>query len=465
MKISPLLFLAVTVILLGAGSCRKNNDGPTVAPITVVVKTSYDSSGGAYPFPLNGITVTLKNTITGAQLTQVTDNTGLGLFSNISAGVYDAQAFISIKKAQYQTITGLLLDADSVTLNASLSGLTLNSTTNNTLSLALQLGKIGDWVIKQIYYAGSNTSNGALYRDQFIEIYNNSNKVLYADSMYITQLYGNNTSLSATDLSKGYFVSDASDALYKQFDWSKSLGMTMGDPAWKNYVYAKTIFRVPGNGTQYPIQPGKSFIIAATAQNHQAPYVGSDGKAVSVKDPSLTIDLSHADFEVYLGGTISNPLPSDVDNLNVPNLIVNESANNRDLILDNTGRDAIAIFKTAESIPVYGDVTTPAGYKKYPDPSITAITSTTAVYYQVPNSAIIDAVQIQNPSATTRVPRKLANALDAGATNVPDGQYTSESSIRKTARAISGRIILMDTNNSTNDFDYLPLAAPGGFAK
>ncbi|HEY0274304.1 MAG TPA: carboxypeptidase-like regulatory domain-containing protein, partial [Chitinophaga sp.] len=272
--ISTFLLLA----MLFQAACKKT-DAPSIPPINVIVKVSYDSTNGGYAFPLTGISVTVKNTVTGTTTSRKTDDTGLGIFNSISAGIYDVQATMAISKATYENVTGTTIDKDSMVFNAALSNLTLNATTNNTLTLKLQLGKIGDWVIKQIYYAGSNTQNGALFRDQFIEIYNNSNEVLYADSLYIAQLAGNNTGTDKTDLTKGYFLSDVSDALYKQFDWSKSLGISpASDAANRNFVYAKTMFRVPGNGRQYPIQPGASFVIAATAQNHQAPFVGTDGK-------------------------------------------------------------------------------------------------------------------------------------------------------------------------------------------
>ncbi|PUZ20936.1 Protein of unknown function [Chitinophaga costaii] len=462
--------LALLLAILFQVACKKSDLKPSVPPINVIVKVAYDSAGGSYDFPLTGISVVVKNTVTGNTITQQTDNTGLGIFNSISAGIYDVQATIAIPRATYESVTGLTSDKDSVVFNAALSNLTLNATTNNTLSLKLALGKIGDWVIKQIYYAGSNTQNGALYRDQFIEIYNNANQVLYADSLYIAQLSGNNTGTAKTDLTKGYYLSDASDPLYKQYDWSKSIGISPAtDGANRNFVYTKTLFRIPGNGTQYPIQPGASFVIAATAQNHKAPFVGADGVAISVKDPSLTVDLSGADFEVYLGDVISNALSSDVDNLNVPNLLVNDAGGNRDLILDNPGRDAIVIFKTTAHLPLLSKAGTDVGdastYKKYPDPSVTTISNTTSVFYQVPNAAIIDAVQMQNPSPSSsqRVPRKLVSTLDAGAANVPDGAYSSESIIRKTAKTVGTRVILMDTNNATNDFDYLPKALPGIF--
>ncbi len=462
-----------TFLLIAAAisACKKDNLTPSVPSINIIAKVVYDTTNGNYSFPIAGIKVTVKNTVTGYELTQNTDNNGLAIFNSSSAGIYDLQAVISISKQQYENLTGLSTDKDSITLNAALNNLSLNNSTNNTIELKLQTGKIGDWVIKQIYYAGSSTTNGAMYRDQFIEIYNNSNNVLYADSLYISQLYGSNTSLGSVDLSKGYFISEASDVLYKQFDWSKSLNMpaALGDKANKNYVYAKTLFRVPGTGKQYPVQPGESFVIAATAQNHKMPFVGTNDKPVTVKDPSLTVDLSNADFEVYIGDVISNPLTTDVDNPNVTNMLAIYTANNRDFLLDNPGRDAIAIFKTTSRLPVLTktgaepeDVST---YPKFPSPDETSISSKTYLYYQIPNNIIIDAVQIQSssPTSSQRVARKLIGTLDAGATNVPDGAYSSQSVIRKTAKKIGDRRILMDTNNSTNDFDYLPNALPKVF--
>jgi hypothetical protein len=53
--------------------------------------------------------------------------------------------------------------------------------------------------------------------------------------------------------------------------------------------------------------------------------------------------------------------------------------------------------------------------------------------------------------------------LDALYTYVPNGAYSSQSAIRKTETTINGRKVLKDTNNSAEDFDFLPLAIPRGF--
>jgi hypothetical protein len=457
-QVKQISFL-VMILALVATACRKKDLAPGVQPINIILKVNYDTANGNYKFPLTDIKVKLTNTLNNTSLTAATDNNGLAIFNSVSAGTYNAEASITIKKAQYEAITGFALDRDSVTFNAAISNAILNNTSNNTLELKLLLGKLGDWVLKQVYFAGSHTVNGAIFRDQFIEIYNNSNHVLYADSLYICQAMGSNT--VSPNVGTGYYIND-NGPFHLQYDWNKSIGMT-GTHAVTDYFYAKTLFRIPGNGTTYPVQPGKSIVVAATALNHKAPYTSTTGTSISIGDPSLTVDLSQANFEIYLGALISNPLPSDLDNPTVTNLEVIERANGRDLVLDNPGRDAILIFKTNKHFPLY-NVTGTGDYPRYPDPTVTSIISTTSLYYQIPNSVVIDGVQLQHTTPASRVPRRISIGIDAGQGMVTGGQYSSQALIRKTASTVSGRKVLMDTNNSNNDFTELNRALPGAFA-
>jgi hypothetical protein len=452
----------LTVLVLLVTGCRKNDLQTNVSPINVLIKVSYEDG---YEFPSKDIRVTLTNTVTGAELVQQSDKDGIVIFSAVSPGIYDVKGNTTVGKAIFETVTGIPTDQEEVHLNGALTRLTLNPNSNGAIDLKLQAGTIGQWVIKQVYYAGSHRDNGANFRDQFIEIYNNSNDTLYADSLYFGQLAGNNDGIGEVDLSKPYFINDPSEAMYKGYDWSKSIGISPADgTAWKNYVYMKTLFRIPGHGKQFPVAPGKSIVIAATAQNHKAPFKGVNGKEISVISPELTVDLSNADFEVYLGNKVATALNSDIDNGLVPNVEVVQFTG-KELILDNPGREALVIFKTEKSIPLHGEAGTATGFGYYPDPTVLTITSTTTYFYQIPNNIIIDAVQIQhpNPTGSQRSPRKMGNGLDAGPANVPDGAYSSQSLIRKTAKTVAGRRILMDTNNSSSDFDFFPVAIPKGF--
>jgi len=438
MRKITLLLIALTV--LAFSSCKKSEED-NLKPVTIAVSVQLDASVSAYNFGLKGTAIKLTNLTNGQVTNGQTDATGNISIPSISPGNYDVQATLTVLAADYSAATGTSTTND-ITFSALIKSLSITES-STTVPLILKTGRIGDWIIKQIYYAGSNTSNGATFRDQFIELYNNSNEVLYADSLYFSQAYGANSKSSAIDLSKGYYQTST-----KQYDWTKSIGMS-NDQANTNYVYAKSLFMISGSGKEHPVQPGSSIIIAATALNHKSPFTGADGKTISVKDPSLTVDLSGADFEVYLGDYPGvNPLASDIDNPSVPNLKVIATGGARDLIMDATGRDAYFIFKTSE------DVST---WKKYPAPDQTSISTSTDLYIQIPISYISDGVEIQTPLPANVVPKKFGSTIDVGSAFVSKGQYSSQSLIRKTSKTVNGRIVLTDTNNSANDFTELDI--------
>ncbi|RZK26656.1 MAG: DUF4876 domain-containing protein [Flavobacterium sp.] len=437
MKKINLLFLIILTTVFFA--CKKDESG-NVQPVSVDLQVSMDNALSSYNFPLSNIEIKLTNLTNGQVNTAKTDASGKINFGSIIPGNYDVQAVLNIPAADYSTITGTA-SAGDVVFNGLLKATTINVNTKQ-LAITIKAGRIGDWVFKQIYYAGSSTSSGASFRDCFVELYNNSNEVLYADSLYFAQVFGINTRSSAIDYSKNYFRSNG------QFDWGKSIGNTISK-ANEDYIYTKNLFMIPGSGKQYPVQPGTSIIIASTAINHKAPFTGADGVSVTVKDPSLTVDLSKADFEVNLNGVVGiNPLSSDIDNPAVPNMTV-VSAADRDLIFQAGGRDAFAIFKTSDVVTSYG---------KYPSPDVVTITASTDLYYRVPSKHIIDAVETQPPVAANQFPKKLENILDASYTFVSKGQYNSQSLIRKTAKTVGSRRILQDTNNSNTDFSELERA-------
>jgi hypothetical protein len=429
-------------IMLTVGACKKDL-GPDVEPVNLHAQIVLDESISGPAFPLNKVSVTITNLSNNQKNVATADALGKVSFNALTPGNYDIQATLSITAAEYTAITGVFAENEIVFNGAQQSNITAQTGTLNINLIYGQLAK--EWIIKQIYYAGSNTANGAIYRDQFLEFYNNSDHVLYADSLYFGQVYGINTARGSQDMSKPWFLPTGS------FDWTKSIGMS-NTKANDSYAYLKTLFRIPGTGKQYPVQPGTSIIIAQNAQNHQTPYTGTDGKTVSVKDPTLTIDLSKADFEVYLGNFPGiNPLGSDVDNPAVTNVDAIINGGNRDLILDNPGREGIVIFKKSGN---------PTTWPAYPAPDQTSVTSTTTLYTQVPVADLMDAVELQQINPVSRSAKRIPLIGDAGATSVPGGSYSSQSSIRKTQTTVNGRRILKDTNNSTTDFSSLTKADP-----
>jgi hypothetical protein len=421
--------------LLFTAACKK--DTPTAQPVTLTVHVAFNTEDQALNLPLDKSKVTISNNNNGQTYSAETNAQGEAVFQSIAPGNYSISASLAFTAAVYTQITSIPVSRD-VQFGSSKTGTSI--TQNSTFEMVLTASKIGDLVIKQYYYAGSHTTRGALFRDQFVEIYNNSNEVIYMDSLYVGNTLANNGKLSAGAL---------------PWDWSKAVGMptNIGDPT-KDYVYARYLFMIPGTGKQYPLNPGESIVLAQTAINHAQVYNDNEGNQVSVIDPSLTVDLSKASFETHLveynraqaaDPTKFTPFKTDVDNPAIPNLKVLYAGTTNDWVFDATGREDLFIFKTSEDV---------SKWKAYPNPEVLPgnVTPETRLYPQIPIKYLLDAMEIIPPVPANRIPKRLQDALDAAGTYATGGQYSSQSLVRKTLKTVNGRRILQDTNNSANDF-------------
>lgn len=430
--------LSIFIILFGLiiQSCSNDdNENEALKPVDFSVSLKYEAAFNS--LNVKKASITIVNTETANKYTVESDESGVALFKQILPGTYSITATKVIQSAEFTETFGYNPTEVEINFNGSASSIIVNATAIAT-SIEMKTSKVGDFVIKQIYYGGSDTKKGAVFRDQFIEIYNNSNTVQYADGLYMAQLTGSTTTtVAAYSLPNG------------QFDWSKSEGMTLAN-ANTDYVYALNIIKVPGNGTQYPVQPGKSIVIAQNAINHKANYIDNNGKAVSIVSPELTVDLSTADFESFLGTYSGDTYQYDIQNPAVPDVNIAYWGNsNNDMIFDSLGRHGYTIFKMTDAEF--------AALKKYKNPKGDASLS-----LQIPVSVLIDGVDTTRDLGSLLVPKKLPSQIDGGNTYIPSGAYSSKSVIRKTKTTIAGRIVLQDTNNSTNDFVEIT-ANPRGF--
>lgn len=440
--IKKLLILTPFLAGLMFQSCSDDDfSGANLNPVSVNAEVKF--AGDFSDTKAINTNVLLKNTETGAEYKGVTDKDGKLVLPTVLPGKYTATVTLTLTPKQFEAYFGYPSgNEEDIVFNGAAENIAITST-NTTLSIELMAAKtVGGLVIKQIYYGGSHIKEGAVFRDQFVEIYNNSNEVMYADGLIFAQLYG-----TTTTGTESYHTSTG------QLDWSKGEGNTKGAAANTDYVYADWVYRIPGSGIQYPIQPGKSITIAATAINHKANYTDNSGNAVNILNPDLTVDLSNADFEANFTSYTGSQYRWDIQNLSVPDLDILFVYAGKEMTLDNLGRDAYVILNaTAAEYNGFTKV-------KSPDPRPTS----ERYCIQIPNSFILDAVETTTDLANNLIPKKLNTSDDAGRTYLLQGAYTSTSVIRKTAKTINGRIILKDTNNSTEDFVNIK-ANPKAFA-
>lgn len=257
-------------------------------------------------------------------------------------------------------------------------------------------------IFKEIFYAGDNIKDKKNYfKDQFYEIYNNGDEIVYADGICLGEVM--------------------SESIY-DFSGAKNLKGEASDYIFFNDI----IWQVPGNGKDYPIAPGESFIIAQYATNHKA----------ADKNPNSPVDLSTAEFETYIDDYKTGQVNCNSIDMK---FVCNASKNNKKQYLTSVFGTAMVIFKPSTELKNSDFLEPTNGQKK--------------LGREVLKKDVLDAVEcVKNISAN----KKLNDIFDAGKIWCSNS-YTGESVIRKIKeKKADGRIIYIDTNNSSNDFEVSP---------
>lgn len=369
---------------------------------------------------LANLYVYITNTADNGVDSALTNESGVASFTNVAPGTYNVSATMDLTAEEAGAASGYY---EEMTLNAVENNLTLIGGFDSEATITLDGKAASSLVIKEFYSNGANDPTWSiLFKDQFVEIYNNSDEVVYADGLYLASLAPTTAGNEANDVALGLDLTD--------------------------YVYASKILRVPGTGQDNPIQPGESIVICLNAVDYTNGGVNAD----------ITVDLSTADFETYaidwlesLGRT-GNPW-FDLDNVDVPNMdcIYLNYENNGWFNFDMASA-SIAIFRndnfTIETVA---------------DPRVE---NPVYVNYMVKISVedIIDGIDMMYDASTGDF-KRLPESIDAGFSYIGEGSYTSKSIRRKVAKEVNGRKILQDTNNSSNDFEVTSLPTPRGFGE
>lgn len=384
-----LTYFVVAVFALGFSSCAQFDEiaeSERVANVSakVVVNTTL---GEGVPAP-ETYTVKFNNYTEGFELVETTDASGIVNTESLIPGIY------SITVSAEVAHNGSVYNFNGNLVNVNI----LNN--GQSLTVDVNASKSGALVLKEIFYCGSKTpSGGSYFRDQFYEVYNNSDMVQYVDGMCIGNML---PALATANL-----------------------------PVWpdefaSSHVFFATIWQLPGTPGEknYPLQPGESIIIAQMADNHQREAL----------NPGSPVNLIGAEFEAYLQST---SLIKDNPAINM-NLAFWPSPSKQWLVTVFGG--AYAIFFPE----------TPIDRNTY----ITPVGQTTKAK-EIPIDWIVDAVELVNDETKIKLKRVPA-VLDAGATTV-GGTYVNKSVCRKVKETIqnpdgSSRVKYYDTNNTSEDF-------------
>ena len=379
--------------LAALSSCVDFNDATHETTARVQLAMPADFSNGS---DLAGHTVVMQRGAT--RLTATTDEQGIATFTNLIPDVYDISCSWEIDGDAYHRLTGDEQVVSGCTISGSLNNYLISD--EQTIELTTNLSINRDIVIGKIFFAGSKDNNGKNYlAGKYLELYNQSDREVDISGLYIA--------LMETESTQAYTL--------------ENLHEVYAD----SVVLAKQVFRIPAD-KPFMVQPGGTVLIVNSAADH-------------TENNDMENDLTSADFEAKdkSGNTRNNP---DVPALELTYSIYPSISN---LNLLQNGLLSVALFRTDEEVTQWGTT--------YPYGKTAGF-----LFLLIPTRTIIDAVEVL-PNKTTGIDvsaKRLYSTLDAGYANIEaKSGYTGEVVYRRTAKhADDGHPILMDTNNSSNDF-------------
>ncbi|NWF90027.1 MAG: DUF4876 domain-containing protein [Ignavibacteriaceae bacterium] len=248
--------------------------------------------------------VTLKSNLLGKEYSAISDSSGTVKISGIISDKYFITAVRKMSPAEMLIISGSAI-SDVRLLNKNIRIVELNASSNHTITVDMEAAVGGSPLIISEIYACGPEGSGLYYHDKYVEVFNNSDSLLYLDGILIAIQY--------------------SSAVY---------GLNYREDP--EYIHSKSIWMFPGSGNEYPIQPGEFVLCSEDAIDHR------------INAPN-SVDQSNANFEFY-----KDDAP-DIDNPAIPNMIrIYQEAGNDWLIGGEKGAIVLAKF-SADSLIPYDD--------------------------------------------------------------------------------------------------------------
>lgn len=274
------------------------------------------------------------------------------------------------------------------------------------LRLRLNVAVPNPLVIREAYYHGSSTLEGANYtKDTYIELYNNAGpggQTVYLDSLCLAAIYPYNS--------------------------------TTGNNAWAGrdtIPIAQMYWMFPGDGHTYPLAPGESAVVACIAAVDHA------GRATSA------LALNRAHFGCWSETLSRHEIAAGV----VP-MVLNMTGQGNAWAL-SIHSPAIVVFRPEPGVAAYQAQA--ALWERY-EPGKSSGTK----YWHIAKGWILDGVEcVDTPSDAIK---RLPGTVDASYVWMRSAHYSGKCVTRRLDFSADGIDVYMDTNNS--DADFIPDSTP-----
>jgi hypothetical protein len=375
---------------------------PTTYDMMVAVRYPHEFDQGS---SVAGAKVKVTNIRTGREFLGVTGNDGKALFQ-LRGGNYNIVVSFTEEKE-------LVIEGYPVTKNVLFTG-AMNGqlVISDDVSFDLQLGFTVEnegFVIKELYTSGCRTPELIIYQaDKFVEIYNNTDRVLYSDGLCFGVVHPTTTE--------------------RPSPWVDVNGQMLDRiPLWSFVAI------VPGSGKEHPILPGTSFVVALSGLNHRDDSKGNPN----------SIDLSMAAWEFYAEDGKYVDVPS------VPNILMQRITYTKVMAFDVGGQVCILFRLPSDNLQAV--FTNQNNFMVQPGGTFKC--------FMVPYTWVIDGVENVQLS-DQGVYKRLPDLIDVGYIQTR-GSGEKVSIRRKVLKVVDGRTVYKDTNNSSEDFLTNQVPSPG----
>lgn len=351
-------------------------------------------------------------TVGAQRLTATTNEQGIATFDGLTPDVYDISCAWELTGDDYQQLTGDQQVVSGATVSGSLNARLIKQA--ETILLPTNLSINRDILIGKVYYAGSKDNNNRSYMaGKYVELYNQSDESCDVSGLYI--------GLVEAESKQAYTLQNLHDA------YADSV------------ILLKQVFRIPAD-VPHSVAAGGTVLIVNSAINHLE------------NENDQENDLTDADFEAKdaSGKMQNNPATPALELIYTMYPLVS----NMNLV--QSGPCGVVIFRTDDDVTAWPRV---YAYGK----------SSGSQWLLLPKRYIVDGVEVLSNKSTgiDVATKRLYDDIDAGYAyiNATSG-WNGEAVYRKTAKqAVDGHAILMDTNNSSNDFKASSTIKPREYDK
>ncbi len=288
------------------------------------------------------------------------------------------------------------------------------------ISIDLALSYAGQLIIKEIYYRGCTGDDGKQFQyDKYITLYNNSDEVAYLDSVCFGTVEPYNAPTKPTPWS---YTNDKGQDIISD-----------------TIPIIEAIWQFPGTGRSHPIQPGEEVVVAISAAvNHTL-----------LRSQSVNLDVPGYWVCYNQRYTNANYHPSPGPNLADHWLDLLWKEGTANAYPFSAVCPAAVIFRIPE-VGAQHYINDPANRSRKPG------TTSATEYIMIPSAWVLDGVECFD--ATTKY-KRLPASIDATYVLLESkglGETVHRRIDEEATQKAGGRIVYMDTNNSSNDFFVRP---------